>query len=146
MRCLQPRAGSNAVNGFSSTAGGALCPLCRGREPDQRELSAAALSVLRRLQSGGLAGADSVRMSQETRTEIELILSEYITSRLEHDLNSAVVLRNLRRQIAAYGVWRLRCPPGQRQRMPCTISPTSRTRSMSPSGGISSEMPSTRCG
>jgi DNA repair protein RecO (recombination protein O) len=94
----------SVVNGFSSTAGGALCPTCRVREPDQRELSAATLSVLRRLQSGGLAAADSVRMSPDTRSETESILSEYIAARLEHDLNSANVLRSLRRQIAAYGV------------------------------------------
>jgi hypothetical protein len=51
-----------------------------------------------------LAGADAVHMSQDTRSETDSILSEYISSRLEHDLNSAGVLRGLRRQIAAYGV------------------------------------------
>jgi len=92
-----------ANNAFSSAAGGVLCPLCSGRESDSHELAAAPLATLRRLQAGGLEASASVSLSPDTRPQIESILSNYITSRLEHDLNSAVVLRALRRQIAAVG-------------------------------------------
>jgi len=88
------------VNGFSSAAGGVLCPLCRGREGDQRDISPATLAALRRLQQTGLEGADTLLMAADARRQAEALLSVYITDRLEHDLNSANVLRTLRQQIA----------------------------------------------
>jgi DNA repair protein RecO (recombination protein O) len=101
--CERPIA-PGANNAFSSTAGGLLCPLCSGRETDVHDITPAALATLRRLQAGGLEASGSVSMSAETRLQTESILSNYITSRLEHDLNSATVLRALRRQIAIYAV------------------------------------------
>jgi DNA repair protein RecO (recombination protein O) len=91
------------TNGFSSTAGGVLCPLCRGREGDQHDISPASLASLRRLQQGGLVAADRLQLDQEARNQTEALLSVYITDRLEHDLNSANVLRALRQQIATIG-------------------------------------------
>lgn len=87
-------------NGFSSTAGGVLCPLCRGREGDQHDISAATLATLRHLQRGGLAAAERLEMSQAVRSQSEALLAVYISDRLEYSLNSANVLRALRQQIA----------------------------------------------
>ncbi len=86
------------TNGFSANAGGVLCPLCRHKEKDQRDISAATLEALRALQAGGLAAAEGIRLSPDMRAEAEGILGEYVTYRLEHDLNSAAVLHALRRQ------------------------------------------------
>ncbi len=87
-------------NGFSSTAGGVLCPLCRGREGDQHAIAPATLATLRRLQRGGLAAADRLDMTPTVRLQSEALLAVYISDRLEHSLNSANVLRSLRQQIA----------------------------------------------
>lgn len=88
-------------NGFSAEAGGVLCPLCRGREGDQRDITPATLATLRRLQSSGLQAADRVVMTTSVRIEAEAILAEYMRRRLEFDLNSAHVLHVLRQQMAA---------------------------------------------
>jgi DNA repair protein RecO (recombination protein O) len=92
----------SVINGFSAAAGGVLCPLCRARETDARDITPASLAMLRRLQDGGLAAAASLHMSPDTRLEIESVLAEYLHYRLEFDLNSAHVLRSLRRQIALF--------------------------------------------
>lgn len=91
------------VNGFSSTAGGVLCPLCRGREGDQHDIAPDTLASLRRLQEGGLAAAERLHVAPEARRQAEALLAVYISDRLEHDLNSSNVLRALRKQIAAVG-------------------------------------------
>ena len=93
-----------AGNGFSSQGGGVLCPLCRHREPDQRDIAPATLAMLQRLQTGSLAAAGSLVMAPAVRSEAESIMAEYISARLEHDLNSAAVLRALRRQIGLVAV------------------------------------------
>lgn len=89
------------TNGFSSTAGGVLCPLCRGREGDQHDISPATLASLRHLQSGGLAASDRLETSPAVRIQSEALLAVYISDRLEYSLNSANVLRALRQQITA---------------------------------------------
>ena len=92
------RALTAVTNGFSSAAGGVLCPLCRHREKDQRDIAAGTLEVLRALQAGGLPVAERIRLTPEVRDQAEGILGEYMSYRLEHDLNSAAVLHALRRQ------------------------------------------------
>lgn len=87
------------MNGFSSTAGGVLCPLCRGREGDQHDIAPATLAGLRHLQEGGLETADRLQLAAAVRKQSEALLSVYICDRLEHDLYSANVLRALRQQI-----------------------------------------------
>jgi len=99
-RPLQP----NVVNAFSAGAGGVLCPLCRGREPDQRDIAPATLATLLRLQEQGLAAAESTTMSPDVRYESEAILGEYIAYRLESDLKSPAVLRALRKQMTLLAV------------------------------------------
>jgi DNA repair protein RecO (recombination protein O) len=89
------------VNGFSVEAGGVLCPLCRGRAGDQRDITPPTLATLRRLQAGALAAADKVALSPPVRREAEALLSDYLRYRLEFDLNSARVLHVLLQQMAA---------------------------------------------
>jgi DNA repair protein RecO (recombination protein O) len=91
------------TNGFSSTAGGVLCPLCRGREGDQHDIAPETLAALQRLQHGRLAAAEHLSLSQEARTQAEALLAVYVANRLEHDLNSANILRALRKQITTIG-------------------------------------------
>lgn len=98
--CGRPPAADN--NGFSSTAGGLLCPLCRGREGDQHDISPATLASLSHLQAGGLAASDRLDMAPAVRIQSEALLAVYISDRLEYSLNSANVLRALRQQIATF--------------------------------------------
>lgn len=88
------------TNGFSSTAGGVLCPLCRGREGDHHDIYPATLAALRFLQESGVEAADRLQMAAVARKQAEALLSVYISDRLEHDINSANVLKALRQQIA----------------------------------------------
>lgn len=90
----------HVTNGFSAGAGGVLCPLCRGREAGVRDISPSTLAALRLLQDGGLAAAERLQLGPEARRESEALLTDYIQYHLENDLNSANVLRALRRQMA----------------------------------------------
>ena len=94
------RAMEKETKGFSSSAGGVLCPSCRGREGDQHDIYPSTLEALRFLQHGGLEAADRLQMAAVARKQAEALLAVYISDRLEHDIYSANVLRALRQQIA----------------------------------------------
>lgn len=86
--------------GFSPSAGGLLCAEDRASQRDQREISLAALRVLRRLQADGLPAAEQIRMAPDVRDEVEGIMGDDLRYHLESDINSADVLHAIRRQAA----------------------------------------------
>jgi DNA repair protein RecO (recombination protein O) len=64
------------ASAFSPSAGGALCPACRGAHKDRRPLSAAAREALVRLDAGDPQAPEP---GAEARAEVRQVLNHYVT-------------------------------------------------------------------
>ena len=89
------------VNYLSIADGSVFCPGCgQGRDGFQ-EISLNALKVLRFLQTRDWETCRLLRLSTASHTEIERIMSQYITYHLERRLKSVELIQHLRRQMGA---------------------------------------------
>jgi len=89
---------SPGTNFFSPSAGGVLCPDCRGKHSLNRPLSLNALKVLRLLARGGTESAEAVKLSEDLAIELEGTLRQYIRYLLEQEVKSTEFLDLLRRE------------------------------------------------
>lgn len=97
-QCLHCAAQLEAVtNYFSPSAGGVLCPRCRGTEPVIRPLSPNALKTLRFLQTSSMPAAQRLKMGPELAFELEHVMRQYLRYLLEREVRSAAFLDILSR-------------------------------------------------
>jgi len=102
-----------AVNFFSPSKGGLLCPRCHSEEKRRYEqierisarpsfpLSVQALKVLRLWQSCDYATSKRVNVNAELSQELEQVLSEYIRYIVQRELKSLTWLQELRKESAS---------------------------------------------
>jgi DNA repair protein RecO (recombination protein O) len=83
---------------FSGELGGLLCPGCAAADRSARPISAAAVKVLRYLQSRPWDAVRQLSLRRELHTELEHVMHHYITYLLERDLKSTEFLHRLRRE------------------------------------------------
>lgn len=83
---------------FSAELGGLLCPNCRQADLNAVEISAAAVKVLRFLQTRQWAAVQSLHLRRELHSELEAVMYSYLTYILERNLKSADFLQRLRRE------------------------------------------------
>lgn len=83
---------------FSAELGGVLCPDCAESDRRARPISAAALKVLRFLQTRRWETVQAVQLRRSLHRELEEILHAYLTYHLERRLRSAEFLYHLRRE------------------------------------------------
>ncbi|MFW5942691.1 MAG: DNA repair protein RecO [Chloroflexota bacterium] len=83
---------------FSAELGGLLCPGCRQADKNGRSVSAAAVKVLRFLQTRPWSAVSSLRLRRELHSELESVMYYYLTYILERNLKSADFLQRLRRE------------------------------------------------
>jgi DNA repair protein RecO (recombination protein O) len=96
VRCREPL--EPIDNGFSFSAGGAVCQLCRARETGSRGLSPNALKVFRLYQNGDWATLDRLRVDVTLGEEIDQTLRLYVQYIAETQLKSAGFVASLRRE------------------------------------------------
>lgn len=84
---------------FSAELGGLLCPGCEAADRRAQPISAAAVKVLRYLQSRSWETVHQLQLRRDLHTELEQVMYYYITYLLERDLKSAEFLRRLRREM-----------------------------------------------
>lgn len=84
---------------FSAELGGLLCPGCEAADHKARPISAAAVKVLRYLQSRPWEAVRQLHLRRDLHAELETILHYYITYLLERDLKSTEFLQRLRREM-----------------------------------------------
>ncbi len=82
---------------FSFEKGGVLCPKCGVREPDARQVSVAALRILRHFQRSSYKEAQRLRLAETVDREVENLMGNYLTYLLERGLNSPEFLRQVRK-------------------------------------------------
>ncbi len=87
---------------FSAEQGGILCPECAASERRARPISAAAVKVLRFLQTRSWDSVKALQLRRPLHTELESILHFYIVSLLERELRSTDFLHRLRREAALF--------------------------------------------
>ena len=80
---------------FSPEMGGILCPDCRHADPRAVSVSAAAVKVLRYLQTRNWDTVKLLHMRAETKAELEGSMHKYILHTLERDLKSVDFLHQL---------------------------------------------------
>lgn len=85
-------------NGFSSSAGGAVCASCRPHEPNARRLSANALKMLRLYLNGGWPTIERVKLDEGLVEEIDQVLRTHVQYVAESQLKSAGFVAALRRE------------------------------------------------
>lgn len=83
---------------FSAELGGILCPNCVRADGQATEISAAALKVLRFLQTRPYETIHSLRLRRSSQRELERIMHLYLTHTLERNLKSVDFLQRLRRE------------------------------------------------
>jgi len=83
---------------FSPTLGGVLCPDCLSADRSALKISAAAVKVLRYLQTRHWDVVNHLRLRSPLLHEIENLMHTYITHILERDLKSVDFLHRLRRE------------------------------------------------
>ena len=83
---------------FSADLGGLLCPNCLEVDPRARPISAAAVKVMRYLQTRSWDTVSRLRLRPAVLHEIERVMYDYLTHILERDLKSADFLHRLRRE------------------------------------------------
>jgi DNA repair protein RecO (recombination protein O) len=88
---LQP-----AINYFSSSQGGVLCPDCGYQEPLPLQLSLNALKVLRLWQNCDYTTASRVSVNPELASELEQTMRHYIRYLLERQVKSTAWLDRLK--------------------------------------------------
>ena len=87
---------SSAINSFSPSQGGILCPCCRQKDSASRSLSVDALKVLRLWQDCDYATARRVKIKLDLSLELEQVLQEYIRYFLQREIKSTAWLKELR--------------------------------------------------
>ncbi|MDX1663698.1 MAG: DNA repair protein RecO [Candidatus Promineifilaceae bacterium] len=87
---------------FSAELGGLLCPGCRAADKNAREISAAAVKVLRYLQTRQWQVVANLRLRRDLHSELEAIMYYYLTYILERNLKSADFLNRLRREASLF--------------------------------------------
>lgn len=88
-RCVSCQGEIQAVpNAFSTKLGGMICSICRPNDVAAPVLSVNAQKYLRTLDRSGLASAVRLPVDASLANELEGILSAYLRSLLERDLNS----------------------------------------------------------
>lgn len=87
---------------FSAELGGLLCPNCRMADSGAREISGAAVKVLRFLQTRQWRAVENLQLRRELHSELEAVMSYYLTYLLERALKSADFLHRLRREAALF--------------------------------------------
>lgn len=98
-RCLSCDSTIQAgANFFSSKLGGILCPACSGADSAAPNISVPALKAMRNLQTNEAAMLQLGSLEGGIQGEMERLLQEYITYRLEARPRSAGFLDRLRRE------------------------------------------------
>lgn len=87
---------------FSLEMGGLLCPDCRQSDAAAVPVSAAAVKVLRYLQTRSWDAVQQLQLRPELWQELEQVMLAYIIHTLERDLKSVDFLYRLRREAARY--------------------------------------------
>jgi DNA repair protein RecO (recombination protein O) len=87
------------VNYLNAAEGSVFCPKCGYDRMGMSELSVNALKVMRFLQTRDWEICRLLRLSPASHTEVEGMMSHYITYHLERKLKSVDFLHRLRRQI-----------------------------------------------
>lgn len=85
---------------FSAELGGLLCPNCRTADRRAQPASAAAVKVLRYLQSRPYDTVRLLRLRRPLHTELEQLMHHYLTHILERNLKSVDFLHRLRQEAA----------------------------------------------
>jgi len=88
--------------------GGLLCGRCGPSQAQAKAVSLNAQKVLRYLQTHGPAEVRALSLTEGTQGEIESLLQAYLEYTLERELQSAVFLRRLRRELRANELGRSR--------------------------------------
>lgn len=83
---------------FSAELGGLLCPESRARDRQARPISAAAVKILRYLQTRDWETVKVLRLRETLLGELEAINLHYLRHILERNLKSAEFLQRLRRE------------------------------------------------
>lgn len=87
---------------FSAELGGILCPGCEAADKRAQPISAAALKVLRYLQTRKWSVVRQLRLRRDLHAEVETAMYYYLTYILERNLKSADFLKRLRREAALF--------------------------------------------
>ncbi|MCX6012997.1 MAG: DNA repair protein RecO [Chloroflexi bacterium] len=82
-------------NFFSPNAGGIFCPECRNIDPIIRPISLNALKLLRTLQTNEYEQATHIKITPALSQELERLMREYISYRLEREVKSSAFLDQL---------------------------------------------------
>jgi DNA repair protein RecO (recombination protein O) len=88
-----------AINSFSFSAGGMLCPHCYPGQPLTYPLSVDAQKVLRFLQSSGFNTVGKLKLDTELSGQIQGLMRNYIKYLLEREVKSATWLDMLNEEI-----------------------------------------------
>jgi DNA repair protein RecO (recombination protein O) len=87
---------------FTAELGGLLCPNCRETDRRAKPISAAAVKVLRYLQSRNWDAIKALQLRRPLHTELETIMYHYLTYILERNLKSVDFLHRLRREATLF--------------------------------------------
>jgi DNA repair protein RecO (recombination protein O) len=87
---------------LSAELGGLLCPNCRPQDRRARPVTAAAVKVLRYLQTRNWDTVSRLQLRRELHTELEDATHYYLTYILERNLKSVDFLHRLRREAALF--------------------------------------------
>lgn len=85
---------------FSASEGGVICSACGPSRKDVRELSLAALKVLRHYQRNSFDIASSATIRPQVHVELEQVMEGYLSYLLERRLNAPAFLRRVRKIIS----------------------------------------------
>ncbi len=88
-----------AINSFSFSAGGMLCPHCHPSQPLSYPLSVDAQKVLKFLQSSGFNTVGKLKLETGLSDQIQTLIRNYIRYLLEREVKSATWLDMLSEQI-----------------------------------------------
>lgn len=87
-----------AVNSFSPSSGGMLCPDCAVNHPSSYPLSVNAQKVLRLLQDSDYSTVERLKIDAGLSRELERVIGNYLKYLLEREIKSATWLDTLREQ------------------------------------------------
>lgn len=87
---------------FSAELGGILCPDCRPADRRAQEISAAAVKLLRYLQTRSWDTVKNLQLRRPLHRELEGIMHAYLTYILERNLKSVDFLHRLRSEAALF--------------------------------------------
>ncbi len=87
---------------FSAELGGILCPDCRDQDRRAQPITAAAVKLLRYLQTRDWDTVQVLRLRGKLHQELEAIMHYYLLYVLEHNLRSVEFLYRLRREATMF--------------------------------------------